>query len=735
MPAATKYFQSSKLLFLVFAFLLLAACSRDNPLSIPDEYIPTEEPYCLSGSPYVIEFLDSVKVTNTNNDFAALDYTLDEPIEAEFMPIKLHQTINNDINNHIQNTITVSSPFLLTKTIITPLSVWDALSDSGGGESSSLRVATEKEVLSDLSILSDSIIDKDTEVGGTTEDALSELQILNDYLPEIDSLSIKVSFKDESDTLVTESIDDETLFVLPELFVGNNEITITVDANVKVPRTSIDCLNPISQSEIFDDEFEEEDRFKNVNISQEFPLIIERKSLSDFVQVELTDSTNLSENDNFGRVVAINDNFMVLGVPSEGAGRVYVYSKSGLNSWSPHSELQPLISDEGDKFGFAVSLDGDKLAVSAPGEDSIAAGINLSSDTETDNLKLNNTALSSGAVYIYEFDQDTNVWDETFYIKPEQNVVSDGDFNKGFGNALILKDNKLIIAAPLEDSIDGDPSNSSVPNSGVVYPYQYSLSTLNWSSRSPIKAFNPGVSDQFGSSVALYDDSLFIGAPFEDHDARVISNFNEPNDNGLDDFLDNNSRTDAGSVYIYSYSLGEVKAYIKSSNSDAFDFFGSSLAVYNDTLLVGSLGEDSSGKGINRDSNKNDLNDSGAVYLYKFDENSEIWSENTYIKANDSQANSAFGKFIAIDDTNIFISAPLHDTDSLINAGKVYFYSLSDAELKQELSFQKSGTEQEMRFGSNLALKNQNLAIGASGFIKQDLGFDELFSGKVYAFE
>ncbi|MFG1497819.1 FG-GAP repeat protein [Saccharospirillum sp. HFRX-1] len=61
------------------------------------------------------------------------------------------------------------------------------------------------------------------------------------------------------------------------------------------------------------------------------------------------------------------------------------------------------------------------------------------------------------------------------------------------------------------------------------------------------------------------------------------------------------------------------ESYIKASNTDASDFFGTSLSLSGDgnTLAVGAPGEDSSATGINGDqAPEKKASASGAVYLY-----------------------------------------------------------------------------------------------------------------------
>ena len=62
------------------------------------------------------------------------------------------------------------------------------------------------------------------------------------------------------------------------------------------------------------------------------------------------------------------------------------------------------------------------------------------------------------------------------------------------------------------------------------------------------------------------------------------------------------------------------KSYVKSSNNEAFDEFGSSVALSRDgrTMAVGARGEDSAAKGINSVQADNSVKEAGAVYVFTF---------------------------------------------------------------------------------------------------------------------
>ncbi len=58
------------------------------------------------------------------------------------------------------------------------------------------------------------------------------------------------------------------------------------------------------------------------------------------------------------------------------------------------------------------------------------------------------------------------------------------------------------------------------------------------------------------------------------------------------------------------------QVYLKASNTDRFDFFGWSVAVSGDTVVVGANAEDSSSTGVNGNQADNSASSSGAAYVF-----------------------------------------------------------------------------------------------------------------------
>ena len=109
-------------------------------------------------------------------------------------------------------------------------------------------------------------------------------------------------------------------------------------------------------------------------------------------------------------------------------------------------------------------------------------------------------------------------------------------------------------------------------------------------------------------------------------------------------------------MYFSSGGVWGLQAYLKASNTDAQDQFGTAISVSGDTVAVGAIGEDSSATGINGDQTNNSLSNSGAVYV--FTRTGALWSQQAYIKPSPTLANAQFGFAVALDSDTLAVGAP-----------------------------------------------------------------------------
>jgi hypothetical protein len=92
------------------------------------------------------------------------------------------------------------------------------------------------------------------------------------------------------------------------------------------------------------------------------------------------------------------------------------------------------------------------------------------------------------------------------------------------------------------------------------------------------------------------------------------------------------------------------QAYLKASNTGSYDYFGYSVSISGDTIVIGASEEDSSATGVNGDQNNDDSPSSGAAYV--FVREGATWRQQAYLKARDNQ-NGLFGCAVTVVDEYI----------------------------------------------------------------------------------
>ncbi len=92
---------------------------------------------------------------------------------------------------------------------------------------------------------------------------------------------------------------------------------------------------------------------------------------------------------------------------------------------------------------------------------------------------------------------------------------------------------------------------------------------------------------------------------------------------------------------------GRVAAYVKASNTGAFDQFGGAVALSADgaVLAVGAFREASASTGVGADATDDSAVDAGAVYVFR---RSATWAQRAYLKASNTAAGGSFGWSVAL---------------------------------------------------------------------------------------
>jgi trimeric autotransporter adhesin len=293
------------------------------------------------------------------------------------------------------------------------------------------------------------------------------------------------------------------------------------------------------------------------------------------------------------------------------AGAVYVFVRAGTR-WSQQAYIKsssPNAADANDLFGYSVGLsaDGNTLAVGSYDEAGSSNVINGPED---------NNAPGTGAVFV--FTRSGTSWSRQAYLK-----ASTQDRADSLGAWVAISDdgNTVAAGAPDEDSLTTGINTVETGHSGrigtlddisVGAAYVFVRSGATWSQQASFKASNSGIEDWFGVRLALSGDgnTLAVSAPNEDGGAK-----------GINGRQDDNSAGEAGALYLFTRAgtTWTFQSYVKGSNTEAFDEFGSGVALSrNGTLAVGARSEDGGVEGANGGQIDNPVTDSGSVYVFNY---------------------------------------------------------------------------------------------------------------------
>ncbi len=194
---------------------------------------------------------------------------------------------------------------------------------------------------------------------------------------------------------------------------------------------------------------------------------------------------------------------------------------------------------------------------------------------------------------------------------------------------------------------------------------------------SKIVASDGNFDDRFGKAVSLSDNWLAIGA-------------NRDDDNG----------SNSGSVYVYRYEETQILEEYKilAFDGDYNDYFGKSLAIDDDWLVVGALYDDVNGE------------KSGSVYVYYY--NGIDWEFHSKLTPFDGAPYDRFGYAVDISQGNIVVGA-VYDDDIGEDAGSVYVYTYDFDSWILKAKLYSSNQNAGDFFGVSVSIDLDKLAVGS----------------------
>lgn len=381
-----------------------------------------------------------------------------------------------------------------------------------------------------------------------------------------------------------------------------------------------------------------------------------------------------------------------------GAGAAYVFVRNG-ETWTQQAYLKASNSDEDDRFGTSVAIDGNTIVVGAPREGSSATGVNGSQLNE---------GTYAGAAYV--FVRNGSTWTQQAYLKAGYSGLVDL-----FGTSVAIAGDTVVIGSPQESSssttING-PDNDDALSAGAAFVFLRSGTT--WSQQAHLKAANAEAQDRFGEQVAIDGATILVGAPGES---------SQPNGTGSNP--SNNSAASSGAAYVFTRAGGTwtQQAYIKANAGQPNDRFGSAVAISDNVAVVGAFNEGSNATGVDGTPTSFSAIAAGAAYI--FERAGTSWSQTAYLKASNTNAYDGFGEQVAVDNGRVIVGAPWEasnatgfdgrqSNNSAVNSGAVYVFVRGAAQWQQLAYVKASNARPDHYFGS-VAISGDSVIVGAPG--------------------
>jgi hypothetical protein len=270
---------------------------------------------------------------------------------------------------------------------------------------------------------------------------------------------------------------------------------------------------------------------------------------------------------------------------------------------------------------------------------------------------------------------------------------------------------------------------------------------VNWNQEQKLIPSDGAGGDYFGQSVALSGDVAVVGAWGDDYDRGAAYVFRHDgggwteeqklvaSDRAADDNFgasvavsgnvaaagawgDRDNGDGSGSAYVFRYAGGTWSQEQKLTASDgaAGDFFGDSLALSGDVLVVGARLD-------NVASNTNQ----GSAYVFRFGGMS--WSQEDKLLASDGAADDELGASVALFGDAAVVGAPRHN-HSGVSWGAAYVFRYDGGAWSEEEELIASDGVGFNFFGESVALSSGLAVVGA---MWDDVGANE-YQGSAYVY-
>ena len=498
----------------------------------------------------------------------------------------------------------------------------------------------------------------------------------------------------------------------------------------------------------------------------------------------------VSEADEFGLSVAISGDTAVFGAPGNESekGAVYIFGRDqgGQDGWGQVKKLTLLDGSTGDDFGQSLSMSGDTLLVGADGYDG--------------------PGLDFGAAFVFERNAGgPDNWGQTAMLSAD-----DGEEEDHFGVAVATDGTRAVISAPgtfperlyvfeRDPGGSGSWEQASVVNANLASNFVFgqvlaingdtivagdrlafnqfdqlmgaahvferdSGGTGEWGLTTTLRAFDGNEYDNFGRSVLINGDRVYVAAHAHEHSGLgntagavfiyerhaggpdtwgLIEEAVSPpvsvayweffgigavsGDNAvIGAYADDDAGYQSGSAYFFRRNEHDVSSWdllhkVVLPDGEEGDGFGGAMSIDGDTAIVSARGDNINGL------------DSGAAYVFRRDQGgANAWGHVATITPSDGGPSEWFGGGVSLSGDTAIIGAVGDDPNGL-NSGSAYVFRHEPGDLTTWNQIAKiipdDGSEGD-RFGSELSISGDTAVVGVQ--LDDVNGID---SGSAYVFQ
>ncbi len=396
----------------------------------------------------------------------------------------------------------------------------------------------------------------------------------------------------------------------------------------------------------------------------EYPVVIDP-----FIEtVKLTASDGHAQ-DLFGTSVATSGETIVVGAashhitPDRKQGTVYVFVKpaSGWEDMRESAKLTVSDAADGDAFGCSVAISGETIVVGARGDH---VGPNR----------------NQGAAYV--FVRPASGWEDM--TETVKLTASDGGTEDEFGCSVAVSEETIVVGAR-------GAKTGSNQGQGAAYVFVKDKPGATFTAESARLTASDGAAfDGFGVSVAICGETIVVGAPFDDI----------------------GSQDGQGSAYVFvqpdsGWKRATETAKLTAFDGDAGDFFGDSVAIRVETIVVGAPSDEIGSH-----------DGQGSAYVFVKPELGWVTTTDSgKLTAFDGAAYDQFGSQVAISGEMIVVGSPFGSVNSQEAQGSAYVFVNHTArqwadtmEALKFTSFDGAGADW---FGYSVAVNGETIVVGA----------------------